>query len=113
MVNSYKHSDYEHVFAEFKGKVLAGWEVGIPRITATDANGNTAELVINESADRRSTEMQIRNFILKYKNKPLQLLKTQVLDEIAYERPIAATVIVPEAHVQLVNDLNASLIKRG
>lgn len=71
MVNSYKHNDYEHVFAEFKGKVLAGWEVGIPRVTVTDANGNTAELIINESVDRRSTETQIRNFILKYKNKPL------------------------------------------
>lgn len=37
----------------------------------------------------------------------------QVLDEIAYERAIAATVIVPEAHVSLINELNTSLIERG
>lgn len=56
MVNSYKHSDYEHVFAEFKGMVLAGWEVGIPKVTVTDVNGNTAELEIDESADTAITE---------------------------------------------------------
>lgn len=113
MVNSYKHGDYEHVFAEFKGTVLAGWEIGVPKVTVTDENGNTAELTIDEAADQAITEKQIRDFILKYKNKPLQLLKKQVLDEIAYERAIAATIIVPESHVSLINDLNASLIKRG
>lgn len=56
MVNSYKHGDYEHVFAEFKGEVLAGWEVGVPKVTVTDLNGNTVELEINESADTASTE---------------------------------------------------------
>ena len=56
MVNSYKHSDYEHVFAEFKGTVLAGWEVGVPKVTVTDLNRNTAELKIDESADTASTE---------------------------------------------------------
>ena len=48
MVNSYKHKDYEHVFAEFKGMILAGWEPGVPMVTATDTHGNSAELRIDE-----------------------------------------------------------------
>ncbi|CAL5975852.1 Protein_disulfide isomerase PDI2 [Hexamita inflata] len=94
----------EYIFAEFKGKVLAGWILS-----------DTMELYVIRGGKKVQFEgdftnsSQVRLFILRNKNPRFQLIKREVFDMLVDELPMAAVIVTPELHHSLILDLNASL----